>query len=378
MHARQYTWGFLLRVCLKAALLFGVLNVAFAVLNPLPMMGRISVYHTLVTPRERLPYGENPAAYNLSLNNLPAMFASHALSARKPADEFRVLVLGDSSVWGVLLQPQHTLSGQINALGLTVDGRRVRAYNIGHPILSVTKDLMLLDEALRHQPDAIVWLVTLDALYTADQLRPPLLQQNAGRVRGLIDTYGLNLDAALLPPPPDFWASTLVGQRRPLADWLRLQTFGFSWQATGIDQLYPDYTPTANNLSARTAWQMLDAGVDENVDEDALRDVLALDVLNAGYRRVGQGIPLFIINEPVFIADGDNSDVRYNAWYPRWAYDAYRDILAQEASAQGWRYVDLWDAVPSAEFTDSPVHLSPDGSRILAQVIADLLQSESS
>jgi hypothetical protein len=38
---------------------------------------------------------------------------------------------------------------------------------------------------------------------------------------------------------PDFLGKTIVGQRRNLADWLRLQALGFSWAATGIDQAIP-------------------------------------------------------------------------------------------------------------------------------------------
>ncbi len=75
----------------------------------------------------RLPFGENPTeAYNLSLYDLEAMFASHEINAGdKPSDEFRIILIGDSATWGTLLEPQDTLSGLINADGLTTsDGRQ--------------------------------------------------------------------------------------------------------------------------------------------------------------------------------------------------------------------------------------------------------------
>jgi hypothetical protein len=357
------TWGKLTRILLKATGLFLAVNLLWAVLNP--ALGGVSLYNVLVPGRERLPFGEDPASYNLILNDLDAMFASHALAGAGTADEFRVIVLGDSSVWGIQLPVEDTLTGQLNALDLTHDGQPIRAYNIGHPILSVTKDLLLLDYARRYDPDLIVWLVTLESLDPAAQLEPPLVQNNAGRVRELIARYELDLD---MPPdaPPALLDRTLVAQRRPIADWLRLQLYGVAWAVTGIDQIYPPYAPLAHDLEATTTWN--DYSADDPPD-------LSVDVLTAGIA-LADDIPVLIVNEPIFIADGANSDLRYNAWYPRWAYDAYRANLAALAEANGWTLLDLWNAVPPDAFTDSPVHLSPAGSRQLAEHIAAGLQPD--
>lgn len=366
----NHTWGMWARVIVKAALLFALVNVAFALLDPIPALGRLAVYNTLVPGRERLPYGENPDGYNLSLNSLDAMFASHQLAAA-PDDVFRVLIVGDSSVWGVLLSPAETVAGQINARDLTVDGRPVHAYNIGHPLLSVTKDLLLLDYALRYEPDMVIWFVTLDALYRPEQFSPlgapgtTLTEANADRVRDLITEYHLDLDADALPPEDDFWSQTLVGQRRALADWLRLQRYGFSWSATGIDSVDQDYDPLTRDFSAE------DDGWKSRAPEDGLSDaVLAWDVVEAGLARVSD-VPLILVNEPIFIADGRNSDLRYNAWYPRWAYDAYHADLRDFAAEQDAPLVDLWDAVPPDAFTDSPVHYAPEGVVIVVDALVD-------
>src|SRR5689334_3325310 len=144
-------------VLLKALLLFIVANLGFAWLKPLPLLGKISAYNAIFPGRERLPYGENPErAYNLSLFQLDAMFAAHEVAQPKPANEYRVLLIGDSSVWGLLLKPNETLAAQINAAHYTTpDGRAVRAYNLGYPILSLTKDLLILSRAQHYQPDLI-------------------------------------------------------------------------------------------------------------------------------------------------------------------------------------------------------------------------------
>lgn len=366
----DYRWAFVGRVALKALFLFVLVNVLFALVAPLPFLGRLSLYNHLFPGRERLPYGENPAqSYNLSLDNLDAMFASHALAAPKAADEFRVLLLGDSSTWGFLLPPGDTLAAMLNAAGLsTDDGRRVRVYNLGYPIMSLTKDLVLLDCGMTYQPDLIVWLVTLESFPRDKQLFPPLLQHNPTVVRDLIARYDLALDPA--DPrfvDPDFLGQTLVGRRRELNDLLRLQLYGVPWALTGIDQYIPaTYDLRQSDFAEDVSWQEYAEPVELTTDN------LAFDALAAGMSMAGD-VPILLINEPMFISTGQNSDLRYNFFYPRWAYDAYHALLIDQAQAHDWRFVDLWDALPADEFTDSPVHYTPVGARMLADQIAPLL-----
>ncbi|MBW4437156.1 MAG: hypothetical protein KME04_08475 [Pleurocapsa minor GSE-CHR-MK-17-07R] len=354
-----YTWGFLARVLGKALALFVLLNLAFVLADPVPALGRVSLYNGLLAGRERLPYGEDPAAYNLSLFDLNAMFASHTLAGPRP-DARRVIVLGDSSVWGVLLENRDTLPAC-----LTEQLPGTRFYNVGYPTMSALKDLLLLEAALAYQPDAIMWLVTLESLPRERQLDAPIVANNPARVRPLIERFGLGFDP--LDPrfvETDFIGRTLIGQRRALADWLRLQAYGVAWTHTGIDQVYGEYTPRSNDFDEDATWQGL------NPDATLNDDILALDVLRAGASLTGQArVPLLLVNEPIFIADGQNSDVRYNFWYPRWSYDQYRALLGDAAAAEGWPYADLWDAVAPAEFTDSPVHLTPAGSRALCEAV---------
>ena len=79
--------------------------------------------------------------------------------------------------------------------------------------------------------------------------------------------------------------------------------------------------------------------------------------------------PVLIINEPIFISQGANSGIRYNFYYPRWAYDGYRKIMATQAELGSWRYRDFWDQIPGTEFTNTAVHLSPGGSQALAELV---------
>jgi hypothetical protein len=239
----------------------------------------------------------------------------------------------------------------------------VRAYNLGYPTSSLTKDLLILSYGLRYDPDLIVWPVTLESLPPEKQLASPIVQHNPEAVRELIAAYDLDLDPA--DPAfgdPTFWERTLVGQRRALADVIRLNAYGVMWAGTGVDQFYPEsYERPANDLQADVDFYGL--------PDPLTADSLAFDVLAAGIELAGD-VPVVLVNEPMFISDGQNSALRYNFYYPRWAYDDYRQIMAELAAEQGWRYLDVWDAIPPSEFTNSAIHLTPEGTRVLMQRIA--------
>ncbi len=363
------SWAFLLRVILKALLLFGFCNLIFAWIYPMELSGKLSLYGTVYPARPRLPYGENPAqSYNVSLNNISALFASHQVSQNYPDNEFRVFLIGDSNTWGWLFENEHTLSAQLNNEELRTNNQEIVFYNLGYPVMSLTKDLLILDEAMQYNPDMIIWLVSLASFPPEQQLFPPLVQHNQMRLSSLIDTYNLNInpvDEAFVQP--DFWERTIIGQRRHLADLLRLQTYGLSWSATGIDQSIPETLMSRqSDFEEDYSWSSYTESVELTHDD------LAFDVLSAGVSLAGD-IPVIIVNEPMFISDGQNSDIRYNSLYPRWAYDQYRDLLANIATINSWQYIDLWDSIDSQEFTDSPVHLTAEGTEQLATNMINLI-----
>jgi hypothetical protein len=369
-----YTWRFSRNVVIKGLALFVLVNAVFALINPLPLLGRLSTYNLLTPGRDRLPYGENPdQSYNLSLLNLDAMFASHIIAGKpKAADEYRVLLVGDSSVWGVLLNPEQTVTSYLNAASYkTTQGKRVRVYNIGYPIQDLSKDVLLLQYAMRYQPDLIVWMITLESFAPDQQLASLLVSDNADLTHNLINTYHLK---SIDPNDsrfnnPSLLDRSIVGQRRTLADILRLQLYGPDWAITHIDQRYPSFfIPRTENFDTDVTWHHFKP-------QSFTTNDLAFDVLDAGLRIAGK-TPVIVINEPIFISSGVNSALRYDFFYPRWAYDSYRDLLQKQATANGWNYLDLWNLIPSDQFTDSAVHVTPTGSRQLAEKVgAAVLQA---
>lgn len=359
----------IINIITKGLILFILINILFAVGQP--KTGTISAYNSIFPGRERLPFGENSAqAYNLSLFDLDAMFASHVINGDEKQDnEFRVVLIGDSSVWGTLLKPEETLAGQLNATNISACGKNVHAYNIGYPTISLTKDVLLLAYGMKYQPDLIIWLTTLEAFPIEKQLTSPIVANNQETLNSLQIKYGLKYD----PYDPAFvqknaWGKTIVGEQRALADFFRLQIYGVMWAATGIDQTYPaDYAPAQTDLEADEKFhEMEPPTLDTNL--------LAVNTLENGIQIAGD-TPMLIVNEPMLISNGQNSDIRYNFFYPRWAYDQYRDMMAKLSKKNKWSYVDLWDVVPASEFTNSAIHLTPTGEGRLAEKLTTAIKA---
>jgi hypothetical protein len=147
-----------------------------------------------------------------------------------------------------------------------------------------------------------------------------------------------------------------------------MQLLGLLWSGSGVDHEIPEtYNERLEDLPADPTFHDFMEG---DLDEESL----SFEVLEGGVQAAA-AVPLVFINEPVFISQGENSDIRYNFYYPRWAYDFYRQAFQSQASARGWNFVDLWDALPSSEFTDSAIHYTPLGSGILAQMIIDAMRA---
>jgi hypothetical protein len=227
------------------------------------------------------------------------------------------------------------------------------------------QELMILDQALQYQPDMVIWLITLESLPRDKQFGSPLVVNNPERVRQLIAKYELNADpndAALVNASK--WDQTFVSRRRELFDLIRLQMHGVLWASTGIDQFYPEsYERAQIDLEPS----------DEFHNLKSLQNTLAMDVLDAGMNAAL--VPTILVNEPILISNGLNSDIRYNFFYPRWAYDEYRVLLNEYASERNLPYLDLWDLVPLNEFTNSGVHLTPAGEALLTDKVAEAIQS---
>jgi hypothetical protein len=353
-----------IRITAKAILLFVLINILFIWISP-SFIGRISLYNFIFPGRTRFPFGENPSgSFNLTINNLDAMFASLRLDKTpKENDEFRVFVLGDSSVWGSLLANEETLTGQLNNMGIKgCQGKAIKTYNLGYPTLSILKDLLIIDQSIKYNPDLIIWLVTLESFPRENQNSSELLKNNPSPIQKVLVKY--ELDGSYQFKQPNHLDQTIIGQRRDIADLFRLQAYGVMWGATGIDQnLTNTYTPAKRDFEADESFH--------GNGERTLLNELSFDVISNTFKKIN--IPIIMINEPILISQGKNSSIRYNYYYPRWAFDQYRETMQEMMDKNKIPYYDFYNLIPENLFTNSAIHLNSKGESMLAMEIRTFL-----
>ncbi len=344
-----------LSILIKTVLFLVLFAVLWNWCQPLRVLNRISLYNIIFPGRERLPFGESPkTAYNFSIGSLDAAFASHKISGAPAKDPLtlRVIAVGDSSGWGTLLLPEETLCGQLDGKKLT-DGRTVACYNLAYPTLSLTKDYLLLNRAMDFDPDLILWPMTMESFSADNQADNELVRAN------MEEYYKCFPDAAPETAEVSPVEKSIWGQRREAADWLRLQLYGLMWAGTGIDQNYPDeYPPLRIDQEADPSFHGYEGALPD--------EALAWDVLEKGLALAGE-TPVLIINEPILISSGKNSEIRYNYYYPREAYDSWHESLTARARENEWNFLDLWDVLETKDFTNTAIHYNAESASYLAE-----------
>lgn len=354
------------RVLVKAFCLFVLVNLLYALIEP--QGSRVSAYNVLFPGRTRLPFGISDDPYTVMVDDVDTMFRAHLIAAPKSAGEFRVALIGDSSIWGENLGAYEVISEQWNQLNIECRDKTTKVYNLGYPHPSVVKDLVILDKALEYKPDLIIWFVTLNTLIS--QRLNPFLVANRERAMTVLDAYDISFDRdnKLAAEKPGLYERTLIGQRSNLARRIRLEMLGIIWTATGADtDTLAEDGPANFDVGDDPRYRGLEAGED-------ITNRLLFRALSAGHAISGS-LPVLIVNEPMFIAPRADNMIRYNAVYPRWVYDQYREALVAQAQNAGWNYLDLWNAVPPHYFSDAGLHLSAEGERLLIGQIHPVLQA---
>lgn len=355
-------------ILVKALSLFVLINIVYGLTKP--SVADISIYNSLVPGLKRMPFGDYSDPYTVTVDNVDAMFAAHEISADKESDEIRVALIGDSSIYGEGLLSSDTLSGQWNQLNPQCADKQIMIYNLGYPHPSIIKDLVFIDEVRERQPDVIIWFVTLNTVMNQYRLNP-FLTGNRERALQIMETYDIPFGPrkALSEQTTPIYQDTIYGQRSFLARWLKLQTLGLLWYVAG-----DDFHLEHGSMESISADVKKDPNYRDLPPDSDLKESLLLGALTAGHNVAGE-IPVLLVNEPIFVATGMHSDVRYNDLYPRWAYDQYRGLLAEHAQTNSINYLDMWNAIPPEFFTDTPLHLSADGERLFAEQLNPKLLS---
>ena len=139
------------------------------------------------------------------------------------------------------------------------------------------------------------------------------------------------------------------------------------WAATGIDQdLNSPYTPARRDFEPDETFH--------GKGQRNLEGELSMDVLEMAIKKIS--IPVIWINEPILISQGENSEIRYNYYYPRWAYDQYREIIKNASDKLKTPFYDFYRLVPEHMFTNSAIHLNREGESLLVKEITSILKND--
>jgi len=366
-----------LRLGIKAILIFVLANLAFAYFDP--PVGKLSLYNLLLPGRLRFPYVRRDEdflrVHSISVfENFDAMFSSIEVGniAKIQNNEYRVLFLGDSSMWGFDLAAQDTLVGQINRLNLqTCNGRVLRAYNLGYPLPVGVRDVLLLDKAREYHPNLFVWFVTMDT-FIDKNVNADFLTTHPDETIKLVGTYGLKFDISNIQPSSP-WNKTIVGRRLELKKMILLQVDGLGWSATGVDYYVWRKGPASQGISLSVAASPNVAGEAAMSDKNKIKllNSFVFPLLHAAQSEAGK-TPLLIVNEPDQMLSG--SDARDPGQvYALWAYNIYRNGLAEWLKSGNYDYVDLGGSLTGGDFV-SEFHRTAAGEQKLAQkIVPELL-----
>jgi hypothetical protein len=100
------------------------------------------------------------------------------------------------------------------------------------------------------------------------------------------------------------------------------------------------------------------------------------ELLRAGQQMAQAAhVPLLVVNEPIYIGTGENSDVNYNSFYERALYDRFRAALTTFTQQRAQPYLDLWNTLPPEDFSNTSLHYNAEGNRRVAAEIMQSLQS---
>jgi hypothetical protein len=315
------------RVILKALILFVGFNLLLTLFpNPsyfvfrqlLPKLNKFPIYAVYYDSQAKHGFGAR------NVFDLNVLFNTHLISyEKKPANQYRIILIGDSTVRDGTLYPMVDQQ--------ECGGKPLHAYDLGYYGASATKDLMILQEAMKYSPDLIVWSVTSRTLSNEPK---DFALANSDDLTELINAYGLSM-------PPN---QSITGSRSFFSggDRIRLQTrlvLNYAVLFPAIRSPQRIIQTAINDIKANNA-----------ADQETLpaSGAYLFSALTAASKITG-GIPLLLINQP-----------RPSVVVTQTDYLQYRQELLSLGGKQHWIFLDLWNLVPDRDFIDK-IHRNADG-----------------
>jgi hypothetical protein len=366
------------RVLIKAIVLLIICDALLIALRVPTAIDRWSIYRAFTPPTSRLGLAlqiGDPAWWTLD-----PLLAAHEIAQPKAPDEYRVILLGDSATFCLYCPTRESIPQALTDLGATIDGKQVRAYNLAYPGSDWLKDSLILKHALKYEPDAIVWLVT--AKGSGDQPLPQepeahlITHLNAAELPALARAYNLTTWETQRYADADAWYQQSIwthGGR--LREWLVLlaRTIRSTLIQPGKD-LTDDYLFPGPPVTSQPIRSI--AEINSSLPGYDVMPNRQWDLLRAGQQMAREAsVPLLIVNEPIYVGGGANSDVNYNSFYERALYDRFRAALTDFVAQHDLHYLDLWNVQPPENFSNTSLHYNAEGNRLVADEIMQGLQS---
>jgi hypothetical protein len=360
----------MIRVFAKALILLLILNVLClsAQIDPIRTLTTLNTWAIVGHGRARLIYPSDLPNGQLAIE---ALLATHQLAhTPKSPDEYRVIVLGESGIAGWGLTDQETFTAQLTARKVRLNGKHLIAYNLAYPSPDAPRDMLILDAALRYQPDLVIWFVTASTLDNSPHkagTNNVFYDLNRARLQRLTTAYDLEAwFTARLAEVPAWQSWIAIHNQDTIPVWLN-------------SLLYPFVTPDFGLTTRRVGREPIPAKARHTVGDAGFTPIP-----NDTWRflRVGQdlaantGARLLVVNEAMLIGSGKNSETNYNEQYNRAFYDNYRQTLGIYAAQNHLWYADLWNVIPAEKFTDTPFHADLSGYALLVDHIVHVLAED--
>jgi hypothetical protein len=212
--------------------------------------------------------------------------------------------------------------------------------------------LVFIDKAVTYKPDLVIWFLTLNTFRPDTQLSGKnFMPVNRAYITDLSKRYGLGLNTTSLTT--------------------NQQTAAQAWEIVRAakEPLHSDSYPLLPNdqvASSRFTAKLWPPKLPASI--------LPFNLFRAGLK-ILSSTKVLVVNEPIFIGSGQNSTLRYNEYYPRWAYDQFRQILLKDSQANSWKYLDLWNAIPPQNFTGTPLHRTPSGELLMFNKFVPIIKN---
>jgi len=311
------------------------------------------LYRSFTPPTERLGLANqigDPIWWTLD-----PLLDAHQIARPKAPDEFRVIFLAIRPRFACTADRLRRSPASSRQLGAAFDGKRVVGYNLAYPGSDWLKDVLILKHALKYQPDAIVWLVT--AKETGDQPLPQepdahlITRINAAELPALARQFNLDTWETERYADADAWYQRSIfthgGRYR---DWLLLLVRSFRNAVIYPNKdLTQEYLLPGEPITTKPVPAI--AEINSALPGYGMFPNRQWELLRAGQQMADEAsVPLLVVNEPIYLASGPNTDVNYNPFYERNLYDRFRAALTDFTHQHAMTYLDLWNALPAEIF----------------------------